>query len=47
MTEERNISRPAMEQHAGIVRIIVMLQSQPTIHDYDTKATAQSLNLIA
>ena len=46
MTEERNISRPAMQQHAGIVRI-VMLQSQPTIHDYDTKATAQSLNLIA
>ena len=45
MTEERNVSRPAMEQHSGIVRI-VMLQSQPTIHDY-TEATAQSLNLIA
>ena len=46
MTEERNISRPVMEKDAGIVRT-VMLQSQPTIDDYDTKATAQSLNLIA
>ena len=46
MTDERNVSRPVMEKHAGIVRI-VMLQSQPAIDDYDTKATAQSLNLIA